>query len=270
MPTELQLQYDSLDAVPEAVRPSYAEVDGKAVLQKPITVELLPDVAGLKSAKAKIEREIKDLQASIKQFEGIDPAKVTEMTTELEALRAAQNGSTKQMEEQLNSLRTGYEQKLKEANEKMTAQQQRLIDKDRTAQLNDATAAFEFITPAMKRMFERTLADMVVSAENENGDIVHHIRKGKDGIEYSKSTGEPMTLKEKVVELLSTDEYKDIVKGHGASGSGGPGTPPGVRIGGRRTVTKAQMQDNAFYQSVKAEAQKAGKSVMEFVNIVDG
>lgn len=270
MPTELQPVYDTMDAVPEAVRGSYAEVDGKAVFQKPITVELLPDVAGLKSSKEKIEREMKRLQESIKQFEGIDPAKVAEMQTELETLRQTRTGDQTKFDEQLSTVRKGYEDKLNEALAKQTQLQQRLLQKDRDVELSAATAQFEFISPAAKRMFERSIADLVVSAEGEDGSVVHNIRKGKDGVEYSKTTGEPMTLKEKVAEMLALDEYKDLIKGHGGSGSGGPGPEAGQRRLGKRQVTRAQMQDSAFYQSLKKEAEKAGKSVMDYVTVVDG
>lgn len=81
----LQLIVDSVDSIPEAHRPLYEERDGKFHL----AVEGLEDTSGLKSALQKERETAKTVRQALKnleeQFSGIDPVKVRDMMSKLDA-----------------------------------------------------------------------------------------------------------------------------------------------------------------------------------------
>lgn len=272
MPTRLLPEYDSLDAIPEPARDAYEEREGRFVYAKPIEVELLPDVANLKSAHEKTKRELQKLSDRMAAYGDSDPEAVAKLRTDYETLKAAQGGSKEEMERALQQVRDGHAKELKDRDEKLTKVTGKLQTRERDWAITSATTGYEFVSPAAQKMFTRTVSDSVQIAENEDGEYIAQVLDEKGKVRYSKKTGEPMTVKELVDELLTSDEYKAIVKGHGASGgdvSGGAPRIPGRMVGGKRQVTKAQMEDREFYNAMAAEAKKANKHVMDYVTVVD-
>lgn len=269
MPTKLEPMYDSLDAVPEPFRDSYVEQDGKAVFSKPIEVESLPEVAGLKSAHAKVQRALKDAEQRLDRYKDVDPDKYAEALSELETLRAAKGGTKEEIDRALAQVRDGHAKEVRSLTEKLTAKEQRLQNREKDIAVNAALGKYETVSPAATKLLNRYIRDLITVAE-DGDDYVVQVLDDNGKVAYSKKTGEPKTVAELVEEMANSPEYAALFKGTGASGGGAEGSKtPGRVIGGKRVVSKAQMEDRAFYKQMVAEAEKVGKHVMDYVTIQD-
>ena len=145
----LEFIVDTIDAVPEASRKFYAEVEGKFHLDK----ELADNIKGLKSAldKEKIaaktkEKELADFRA---QYAGIDPAKTKEIMAKFEGNEEAQLIAAGKIDEVINK-RT----------EKWRAEEERVKQ-----ELNTKIAAAEAKAEAFKdRVLEDSLRSAAINA----------------------------------------------------------------------------------------------------------
>lgn len=270
MPIEFQPVYDTLDAVPEPIRGSFEMVDGKAVFSKPVQVETLPEVAGLRSTLDKIKRREKELSDRIAAFGDLDGEKLAAMQQELDTLRASKSGSKEEMDRAIAQIRDAHGKEVQKLTQQNTDLSQRIQNREKDLQISTALGKYEPVTAGAQKALQRLVRDYTTVVD-EDGDLVTQVLDEKGKVRYSKKTGEPMTLLELVEEMSESDEYKALFKGTGVSGGGGHEGNSGSarRIGGKRIVTKTQMEDRAFYQSLAAEAKKQGKTVMDIVEVRD-
>ncbi len=270
MPIKLQPVYDSMEQVPESIRHGFEEKDGKAVLTKEIEVEDLPSVAGLKSTLDKTKREQKALADRLKAFDGFDAEEYTSLKSELETLRAKGSTDKGEVDRMLAQLKDGQAKELKTRDDKIVALSSRLVNREKDTAISAALTKFEAAGAGAAKAVQRLVRDSIDIVE-EDGEYVTHVLDEKGKVRYSKKSGEPMTVEELVEEMASGDEYKVLFKGTGMSGPGteSNGGPRNRMNGGKKTVSKEQMQDRDFYKQMEAEAKKAGKHVTDYVNIVD-
>lgn len=100
----LELAYDSIDAVPEAFRPLYAEKDGKAVLANVNGLKTPQDVANVQEALRKEREDHARARDALKPWKSIgeDPAEIQARLDRISELEAAAGG--KLDETKLNEL----------------------------------------------------------------------------------------------------------------------------------------------------------------------
>lgn len=89
---ELELVYDTEDAIPEAFRQLYTEKDGKWTFSAIRGLATNSHTPALESANKKLRDEVKALKADVAKFKGIDAATIHEDLAELEELRATGGG----------------------------------------------------------------------------------------------------------------------------------------------------------------------------------
>jgi hypothetical protein len=92
---KLPLEADSIDAIPEAARPLYREVDGKFRLP----VDGLPDVDGIRRAQHEANEQAKRYRLQLREFQALAPTP-EELAEKLAAAKAPE-GDVKQMLEAL-------------------------------------------------------------------------------------------------------------------------------------------------------------------------
>jgi len=117
---KLKASYEKMSDVPEGYESAYTEQDGKAVLTGgDFEFKTQADVLAMGKAKDNANIELSEAKAKLKAFEGIDPAKVSEMTNEIELLRTKieKGGNDEETIETLVASRTARLMKEKTAND---------------------------------------------------------------------------------------------------------------------------------------------------------
>lgn len=88
----IELEYDSMDAVPEAVRPLYVEKDGKAVLTHVNGMKTQKDVANVQEALRKEREDHAAAKNAIKAWGSLKPDEVLPKLDRIAELEAAAGG----------------------------------------------------------------------------------------------------------------------------------------------------------------------------------
>lgn len=251
---------DSLDGVADPIKAEYTQKDGKFYLSvEPVDGYELDDVTGLKNglaaergitAKQKSELEklgskwddtakkwvhiaephkIKQALSKFEEFSSFDPTKEADKIAESkvnsikEQLIAEHTAETDGLKNRVNKLENGISKVLKE---------------------NVARAEIIALKGVPELVLPAVLA--VTRVTEKDDDFVVEILDDKGNVRIGDAKGTPMTVKQLVAELRSTETYGRAFEGDGKSGSG---KQPGSG-GGSPTLKRSLMtaQQKADYQ----------------------
>ena len=237
----LEMRIETLDGVPEALRPLYRENEGQFELT--IDPSELEDLVApnLKSALQKErqnartrEREAKDLKRRLEVLGEEDPEA---MLQELNDLREKANKSKDKdgtaVEQVRKQLQDEFNKTLKQKEDELAALQTQLtgllVDSAATAAISELKGVPKLLLPHVNRMTQVVKEDgkYQVRVLNDKGE--HRVNKN----------GDYMAIKELVAELRNDDVFARAFDGDGASGGGIP--PNGSRGGGAATKKRSTM-----------------------------
>jgi hypothetical protein len=192
----LKAVLDTLDGIDDAVKPFYAETDGRFVLAVE-GVDDHPDVANLRNAYARTKEDREKAKGEAQTLKAqIEELKKTAPDT------AATQAKLAQMQEQLEA-----------ANAQAQEWQGKYVGKARDEALTQALNAAGIINPAFVKASQAVLAGQV--------------KLGDDGTPYVETAMGPKVLGD-FVKSWAGSEGKDFVapaSGGGATGSKGSGKP---------------------------------------------
>jgi hypothetical protein len=148
----LEIAYDSMDAVPEAFRPLYAEKDGKAVLSNINGIKTEQDVLNVQEALRKERENHNAAREALKPWKGLgdDPAKIQEQLDRIAELEAAAGGKldddaiNKIVEGRLTSKTAPLQRQLDTVTEELNTvrtERDQLAQSIETRDMNDAVRA---------------------------------------------------------------------------------------------------------------------------------
>lgn len=273
MPVRIAPVVDSIDALPESVRGAYEERDGRFHLAKEIDIETPDAVAGLRSAldkEKRSRREASEKLTRLSRFEPLaDDDDLAEVTADeiREAVTLRRKGGkapdAAEVEKIRATLVAAHKKEVDALTGKLTAREQRIQT------LYKQTAADAAI--AEKKGNARALRPHVLNALRvvEDGDeVVVQVVDDSGKERYSKATGLPMTVSELVAEMAESDDFKPLFPGSGMGGSGTTAGDRGGARGGKVRITEAQYKDPATYRRLREEAAKAGKALLDYVEVV--
>lgn len=237
--TVLKHEVDSVDTIPENLRPLYAEANGKFGI--PENLRGVADaITGLFQANSKIRDENKSLAkkgqvdlSGLEEFGEDLPTIKEKLKARLEELETAASAG-KDNKLNIDKVRT----EMKAANEASIATERKVQDALRStvhkylvgAGASEALAAEEGLVELAMPFVERQIK--VVEVDGEFKAVV----VDKDGDpRISGGTGQPMTIKELVREMKGLDLYKPLfkseVKGGGGAHTGKTGSKPATVAG---------------------------------------
>lgn len=223
---------ESLDAVPEALRESYEERDGKFVFAKPITVD---DASEVKGALGKEREAAREAARRAKELE----AKLAAIETERAALDAGLTADKlKDIEAQIEArLRGEYEPKLAKAS--------------------------EVEARARRNALKAALAPVVVDADDAVTLLGDQFEFTDDGVPYPKGK-EPGAMPTFLADLRTKKPH--LFKGTEAAGGGATGGGGMVPSGtpGARPVRDWSPQEKLEYARVH------GREALEKLAAADG
>lgn len=223
----LKLSVDSLDGIDEAIRPLYAEKDGKFVLQ----VDGVEDTGGLKTALKAERKRADDAEKQRKAWEkiGKSPDEIEELLEaqrRLEEERATKAGEWDKLKAQMNEKHQGELTKKDESISSLrSALERHLVDAAATAAIAAADGMPELLLPHVQRH---------VRVVEENGHFTVKVVDAK-GDPRVNGKGDLLTISDLVSEMKTSDIFGRAFKGSGHTGSGmqpgpgGGGNPPNKR-----------------------------------------
>jgi len=245
----LKLNVETLDAIPESLRPLYKEDGGKFRLE----LEGYEDPVGLKSALQK-ERDAAraaNKQASAWAALGKTPEEIQAL---VDAQRKADEDKLKGAGE-FDKLRTQmadqHKTELSKKDEvvgKMRANLERyLVDAQATAAIAELKGSARLLMPHVK-------AQVKVIEEGE-GFVIRVV--DDNGTPRVNGNGQFLSIKDLVSEMRSGDEFSRAFEPTGTTGSGAASRP----ASGSRTITQSQF--NALPPKERAKAMASGVTVID-------
>lgn len=216
----LTITADKLDEIPEGLRESAKESQGKWVVSAMREGWAIEDISGLKKTLAEERKARKDYEAKLKDFEGIDDPHTA--LDALEKLRAGGLKSSKEIEEFKKALEAKVAKDLQTANAERDSYrgqaEQLLVD----SQLRDALAKAGANALGMEYLPDRIKARHVKVERDQSGKLSVQLldRDGKQMISGKAGSGDPMTFAEFVTGLKSDASNAAFFNGSGAGGAG--------------------------------------------------
>lgn len=269
---EIPAILDSLDAVPETMRPLFAEIpDGnfKGKFMPKIKGRdgfELRDVGGLTRTIENERRIRKDAEAKLARLGDLDPDQARAALERLEKLKdALPADQLKSHVEQALSSHQKASQKEIEARDKQIARLTKLVNDS----LIDARAAMAIEKAGGHRalLMPHIKSAAALEGLDGDGDVVTVLRGEKNEILYSakdRVNTVPMGLDEYVETLR--ERFPQAFSGGGASGSGASGGGGDGARGGKVRVRESELP--ARISELREAAAKAGKSVTDYVEVV--
>jgi len=236
--------------LPEAVQKEYTKRDdGTFMLDVEVTQGFgLENVDGLKKALEAERGTARKLTATLKSFEGLDPAaaraavaKVVEMEKwdpekeVAEKIKAREEQLVKKHQDELTAVKgkaDSYFNQMKQ--DKVTAAI--------TAAVTEHKGSVDLLLPIIERHVKLREAD--------NGTLVVEVVDDKGQPRVGDGQGNPMTIPQFVAELRSTDRFARAFDGTGSTGSGagggsaGGGGGPGPKGRTTKTITSKEIGSN--------------------------
>lgn len=256
----LAAKVEKLDAVPEAQRGLYKELEDKSGFV--LDVDGGEDVfaAGLKRNRDQVLTEKKKLEGELGAFKGLGlaPEKIKELVdahtkAEEEKQRAA--GNFEELRKQLIEKHNGDLSKA-------TAREQKLLRViENNLASKEAAAAITKLGGNATLLLPHVMQEIRVV---EDGDDFKAIVVAKDGKtpRIKNGSGDAMTIEDLVAEFKERKEYGGGFAGTGASGSGaGRTAEPGRQEGGKILISRADAKDNTKYEAAKERAKREGKEL---------
>jgi hypothetical protein len=270
----IPLVVDKIDVVPEAIRDSYTERDGKFFLNAVGGNGLeVADVSKLKSALSSERRLVQERDALLKNFEGLDPVKAREAIetlsqlgdiSELKSLDEKLAARERQLTDKFDSDRKKIEQKylgerdsLSKTIESLTGQlSATMIDSAATKAINDAKGSVDLLLPIIKQSSR-------MRRDDKTGRVFVEIVDADGQVRDSSSAGStsPMTIKEFVEELKNNPAYGRAFDGTGSTGGGASGAAGGGGGGSTFRISQTDARDPMKYRAAREAAAKTGRKL---------
>lgn len=217
----IKAQYDSLDAVPEALREHYTERGGRFVLAID-GAQLDEDVAGLRASKATILAEKKALEAKLGKIPSdFDPERWAAMQREAEERKQAEIEKKGEFDAAKAALKAAKDAEV--GAERERAERYRIVLQKR--EVDSAAArhlAGKLVSEEDLELLMLRLRQDAAFEEQSDGSFAERYRDDRGEIRMGKS-GEPMDTKEYVESVLRT-RYPRSFLGTQARGSGAAGS----------------------------------------------
>lgn len=270
MPTELLPEYDSHEAVPEPLRDAFAAgADGKFRLSKAVTVETLPEVAGLKRTLDKFKLDYATASGDVTTFK----TQISQLQAELDTLKAdgGSKGDQKKLQEQIDALKNGHKTELETERSKTTAAIREAEDLLVSVATETAVTASGSDSPVALRPHISAALRVVRGADGKARVEVMDLSKPDRPVLYNMKTGEPMTPSEYAISLGEKKEFKALFPGSGMSGSDSKGSKQttGGTLG-KQQVTRDQLKNAEFFRGLQEIAKQRKVHVTEVYEIIPG
>lgn len=253
----LPIQVESLDKVPEAIRPLYAQTEDKKAFR--LKVSGVPDVSKLESAlegERNLVKEAKaQLRATIEKYKDVDPDKYKELMSKMEGDEEQQllknGGIDKVLERRTEKMRQKYEADLKARDEQDAVKTQRLTKLEQRALDNHVRAAATKAGIHPSATDDALLRARSKFTLDEDGNAVE---RGEDGKPILGATGKkPFTIEE-----WFEERKKDASHWFPLGSKGGGGGGDGGAAGGGKTMKRSEWDamTNAVEKSKAAREYK--------------
>lgn len=182
----IEIEYDSIEDVPEAFRELYTEQDGKAVLTHVRGLKTERDVTNVQEALRKEREAKKEVEGQLKAWKGMDPEETKQKLDRIEELETAAGGKldddaiNKIVESRLKQHTAPLQrqiEELTEANGALTQERDQatgtIKDMRMTSAIRNAAASAKVINTAIpdveiiaKSAFEMTEDGELITKEN--------------------------------------------------------------------------------------------------------
>jgi len=212
---------DSLEDLPEGLRPAAKNEGGKFVVSELGQGWAIEDVAALKAAHERVLKERNEFRAVAKAFDGIAPEAAAEAREALEKLKAGQLKGSKEIED----YKSAVEKKMAEERAKLEARLNA-----RTAALRERMVQGE-LAPVIARLGGGEAMDAILTLasqhvrieEDADGNLKHSIvdASGKPRVTKKSGSSEPMGFDELIAEMRDASSTRGLFKAPAAGGSGG-------------------------------------------------
>lgn len=219
----LKLIVDSLDSVPEPLRPMYSEDGGKFRLQ----LDGYEDPAGLKSALDKERTAARNAEKQSKAWAslGKTPEEIQallEAQRQAEEDKATKNGEWDKLRAQMNE-KHATELSAKDTRIGVLTKnlERRLVDADATAAIAAAKGVPELLLPHVR-------AAVKVIEENDGFRAVVVDASGTARVD---GKGAPLSIADLVSEMRQSPVFGRAFEASGATGGGASGSGAGIRPG---------------------------------------
>lgn len=235
----IELEYDTMDEVPEAVRGLYTETDGKAILTGVRGMKTQQDVDNVQEALGKERNLRRDYEKQLKPWKDMDPEEVRSKLDRIGELETAAGGKldddaiNKIVETRLTARTAPLERRIDELQENLGATiQERDAAKGTITDMRMSSAIRDAATRA--KITPSALSDVEIIA--------------KSGFEFSEDGKLVTTEKSGVTPGLGLDAYfKEMTKSRPhwwpASEGGGAGGGSGGGMNGAKNPFSAEHWD---------------------------
>lgn len=246
----------------EALRGEYqAQSDGTYLLAvEGINGFSLENVTGLKASLSE-EREAKrKLEARMTALGDIDPDKARDALSKVEKMSkwTPEEKVAEQIKAQIEQIERKYMAEIKTKDErlgKLDGAVRGLVVDSEVQRVLAGKGSAKLLLPAIR---ER------IRVEEQDGQFRSVVLddRGNPRITMKSGSNEQMGIEEFVLGLKSDPELGHAFFGSGHSGTGASGTSGGGGGGtGRFVLRESEARDHDRYRTMRAEAEKAGKSV---------
>lgn len=217
-----------LENLDEALKSHYVEKDGKFVLDVEAVGDLsLEDVGGLKKALAQERANVEAAAKTVKDFDGIDPAKAKQAFKDLEEFKNFDPDQKIEagIKSQREALVAKHTQTVEDMGKKydgvMEQLEKNLVVASATKAISEAGGTVELLLPHVK--------SSIKMKQNEAGTFIAEV-VDKEGLgRVGDGQGNPMTIPQLVDEFKGNELFSPAFKGSGSSGTGaGAGTGGGA------------------------------------------
>jgi len=235
----------------------------------------LEDVGGLRSALGKEREKAGKLSGKLDKFKGIeDPeaalaaiAKLAELDDltgddRIKALREELEGQfAKKFDSDRSKLAAKHGEEIatvtKDRDGLMTQLQSALIDNSVKDAVSTAKGNQKLLSLPIRQHVRLVRGD-------DNGELKVRIvdADGQERISLKPGVTDPMTIGELVEEFRADKDYASAFEGSGATGSGATGSGQSHPTGSVFRLTPEDAKDPAKYRAAKANAEKAGSSLV--------
>lgn len=239
---------EDLNSVPENFRSLYVERDGAWHLNTEDVVikGAVEALIGQGKALGSSRNEVKFLKQKLEKAQPTDLSALSEYGSTPEdivqgvtdALKAAGKGKGEELTRQVEKIKadlTSAHQKELEAREGRIKTLSGQLD--RTLRTGAVTAALAEAGAVNPRVLAPSVLESVKVVEDEQGEFSVQVVDEKGDPKWSHVSGEPMTIKELVISMKGSDEYKPFFKSEAPTGGGSTPRPRvPVRAGGGRNT----------------------------------
>jgi hypothetical protein len=255
----LRATLTSLDGIDPSLVEHYRQDGDKFVLDvEPSEGFALENITGLKSALQSERGRVRELEQSVKKFDGIDPQAALDALGKLDQIDnwspdEKMSERMKSREAEISKKFTAEVDAAKAQADKMRSElEKQLIHNATVDALRNHGGNVDLLLPHVKGQARLE--------ESENGYRVVVVGdNGEARVSMKSGSVDNMTIDELVETMRVNDSFAPAFSGSGASGGGSTGSAVGNRGGGAPfRLSYEDAKNPAKYQRAKAAAEKAG------------